>query len=144
MSSEQKNNHELNIRHGNTIIVQMLLSRMIALKEGRSEAFQMIIGSKRFSKKRSQEDEADVKRILHRHAWWWWSDVSLLQQNLLTGIKLSSSRDWKQTGRWVPCICWGFAQLIYIFSFMHYSAEEGWWFLSFCTGRSDNKCLQIW
>lgn len=68
MSSEQKNNHELNIRHGNTIIVQMLLSRMIALKEGRSEAFQMIIGSKRFSKKRNQEDKADVKRIIHRHA----------------------------------------------------------------------------
>lgn len=39
---------------------------MIALKEGRSEASQMIIGSKRFSKKRSQEDEADVKRIIHR------------------------------------------------------------------------------
>lgn len=46
----------------------MLLSRMIALKEERSEAFQMIIGSKRFSKKRNQEDEADVKRIIHRHA----------------------------------------------------------------------------
>lgn len=38
------------------------------------------------------------------------------QLNLLTGMKLSSNRDWKQTGQWVPCICWGFARVAFVAS----------------------------
>lgn len=72
MSSGQKNNHELNIRHGNAIIQQMLLSRAIRVKEGCSEAFKMIIGSKTVFKEKlhaakdcgNKEEEADEERII--------------------------------------------------------------------------------